>query len=1657
MTQKQMAWKVKGMNQDLSVSAFNPEFAFENHNLRLSTNENNTTLSWVNEKGTGKTSLVVRLQPWDNHSETDTVLDGVPIGTAVANDKLVIFTTGNTDSIYVLTYTDFAEIDTNGNAGQFNAIRIYNGKLNFNAQYPLETLVSYESSSVVKVYWTDGINQPRVINIAADSDKIRKWNHDGETVDIADTFFDFIPCMQLEEDVVIERMEGGGTFAPGTIQYCFTYINKYQQQSNVVYQSPLYYLAHGDRGASPEDKVSSSFRITVYYPDTGFDYLRLYSIQRTSVNDTPYVKLISDIRIPETGEVTYLDNGTTGSAMDPTELLYAGGREIHALTMAAKDQTLFLGNITEVNSSISDIQEYFRNPGHIVDIEYKQDNVFNSNASLADCPKTFVLDHVRGVYSHTNQLNRNQREITTFKGGETYRFGFQLQKHTGEWSEPIFLGDYENHLYPRIRLLSDFVNLVYATGSIDVRNSTAGGTDYVIDPTVYKKARPLIVFPNVNDRTVVCQGVLNPTVFNAVDRINSFPYAQASWYFRPYTSDAGDTASDVSQKEITQPDTRVSFTSRATGSTRQSISYNGSVSSDETMAQFISQRKIQLVSVLVAQIDAGYEEVVFNNSRHALEYGSSNGYTIYSFNPGIIPLKVTDDDTDRIYAFLMDMSLCDTGWPWPDDVNSYRNLTVLGISDRFYQIYNGLDTNSWNWLYFSNDETDSPVNFKFNVKNSNGAFTFYEVTFGDTTADGTTYTVTTTSSAGNNVAFKHFDALPCADDSGVISTRVEIQGSKNLFANGVVTDLNPQGGEALDLTKTNTGFFIDQSVVTLNSPDIEFDTAVQTCSTGNLKLRIVGIIPVTASVSSHSITTASDMLPLTFEENNTTDYTKSKFGHGESSYNVLHQNVDKFAGRRLVAAYLWNDASVTWDGNKVETSDSLYDYMVYPWHRTGPLNNDTRSNAEASSVLETKKEANLLYSINTEYFAQNNVGTVDFDDLGLQMHLTENSHVYNIKLPKQNESFGTELNYYPNIDKVLYNTEGYSVLAKGTTYGTVNGPISLKYRSTSHAVIALNAKDGEIPILPSGSGIGRYSHPAGATYRMFWDDTFVPAQSNVDITDFASKDFSFLWLGEIYKDVENRFGGTSETDIRNNVWLIGGDAVDLYDEQGIPKSTVTLKWTEGDTYYQRYDCLKTYPMSPADTNQLVEILSFMCETRTNIDGRYDKNRGQKDNTEMTPQNFNLLNPAYTQQNNFFNYRQLDNEVNRNLEYPNQICFTKTKTSGADVDLWTNINLGSTLELEGDKGAISKIVKFNDALLAFQEKGISQILYNENVQIASTTGVPIEIANSGKVQGARYISDSVGCSNKWSVVSTASGVYFIDSSNKAIYLFNGQLNNITLTKGMNTWAKRNTGTIDDVWYPGTEGNAFVSYYDKQNNDVLFINKDKALAFNEKMDAFTSFYDYGDIPYFVNFRDTGIWIRDDGTLWKHQGGNYCNFFDEQKPYWMQLVGNAEPNLDKIFTNLEFRATVDGDGTFDEDDGFVSPLLPFDRIEVWNEYQHGITSLENWNRNNYGMWHYISDTASALNRKFRIWRCDIPRDNVQIPSLPNLPENPTEEEQAVYDAAVAEKNAFIAKEHSMGIFRYAAHPINRMRNTWLYLKLKSSMDRRTEIHDMVMTYYL
>ena len=229
---------------------------------------------------------------------------------------------------------------------------LYHGDLNLHVNSPIETLNFYENKDIKKVYWIDNRNQPRILNSV--DKNFETWN---------DSSFNFIKPLKLKETVSISKnLLGNGVFPAGVIQYAFTYYNMYGQESNIFYTSTLFNLSLKNIAVSPENNVNCSFNIKISNLDTNFQYLRIYSIIRTSINSTPIVRQVADIKINkilsrlENRTINYVDNGTTGSIIDATQLLYVGGEEIIAETFTQKDNTLFLGNIQLKRPTVGNIQ-----------------------------------------------------------------------------------------------------------------------------------------------------------------------------------------------------------------------------------------------------------------------------------------------------------------------------------------------------------------------------------------------------------------------------------------------------------------------------------------------------------------------------------------------------------------------------------------------------------------------------------------------------------------------------------------------------------------------------------------------------------------------------------------------------------------------------------------------------------------------------------------------------------------------------------------------------------------------------------------------------------------------------------------------------------------------------------------------------------------------------------------------------------------------------------------------------------------------------------------------------------------------------------------------------------------------------------------------------
>lgn len=1497
--QKQIQLKVKGMQRDLSASAFNPEYAYENKNIRIMPTDGSTLLSIINERGNKQSSI----------KGIGDSLMGTPIGQLSVDNELVVFTAGDKyldvndisadEEIIADIIGEESTIDLDSNFddgiyklwfsdGYLNGKKLFKGNLGFDFKYPIEAISFYENSDIKKVYWVDGINQPRVINIAAANDVINKWNNYS---------FDFVRTLKLQEEVTIKRdIVSSGTFAPGVIQYVFTYFTVYGQESNIFYTSPLYYVSYNNRGASPEDKVGNSFTIVIDNIDKSFDYVRIYSIHRTSIDAIPTVKRVVDLSIPSSEgntKISYTDNGMSGDIIDPTELLYVGGEEVVFRTMAQKDNTLFFGDITLKRKTLSStIKERFKGKKIDFGVRYKY----------------LPSPEPKGYYPYSNQLTMNSYQFKTFKYLEYYRFGIQAQHYTGKWSEPIWINDAQNNQHIK-------TTFYYAGDTqLPIAQCTLYREDFEELLTLgYVKIRPVVVYPTINDREAVCQGILCPTVYNVSDRYSNSPFAQSSWFIRPNVPFDVDRA----------------------------YNYNRYESSKEKIMDLF-------------ELDYKYR----------------------------------------------------TATPTRSDIPStYSRAGIIANS----RIYTGGTDPQWS------NFTDDTIN--------KGAW----------------------------AEFRHNKPIPSNNQRNAEIQCIWNPPSPYINKNYNVIDWVSENGEY---------YYIDQSILTFHSPDIEFDNEVRSIDTSSLKLRIVGIVPLTAFVSDIDIQTStpvnnfykSSELPIGFYKEsigveNSLDYQIDNYPVRIDSY---------FGFKGLISGAFWFDELT---GRKTDsTNPNLQStgFVVYPWHRNGSLNNTKfATDNYRSAMLDKKRMSNLKYSYKTEYIDSDKIWNAykkdDNNSTGISgIAVFDSNEITVAKISAPLNSNLTDINYYGNVDKILTisrtgdKKDGYPIIITGqqntdsnahnlfiNDYQQINSnltsqttgvdPVRIKYKSTPHAVLALNyTSDSKQRILPTIKDsdykdkkyeewvINQVSDSLGDNEVMFWD-TGEGASSGVyqevidigikgDVSNIGGIQYGWLWLGELYNDnVQNRFGGQTEEAFENNQWLPCGDPVSLIDNNGI-KGIVTIEWTEGDTYYQRYDHLKTYPFTFEDQNAVTEIVSFMCETRVNLDGRYDRNRGQLTNFAVTPTNFNLINDVYSQQNNFFNYRAVSqNRLNLD-NFHNSITWTKTKTAGELIDTWTNITVASTLDLDGDKGNVRAIRRFNNNLIAFQDRGISQILYNENMQIASTEGVPIEIANSGKVNGKRYLSDKIGCTNKWSLCETSRGIYFIDDITKGIYLFNGNVDNLSDRLGFHSWINtRSTGI--NIWNP-VDFNGFVTYYDKINGDVFFISKDECLAFSEPLGQFTSFYSYEHMPYFANLEDRGIALNTDkdGTVykaWLHNEGEYNMFFNKYCPFYTTVIANPDMSMDKIFNTLEFRA--------DSWNGSTLLNTTFDTLTTWNEYQKGTSTLNN-----------ILGRPSELKKKFRIWRANIPRDK--------------------------------------------SNGRDRMRNPWLYIKLSMEGENtnKTILHDMVVHYF-
>ena len=1590
MQQKAFTLHNRGMNRDLSISKAGESAAYENHNIRIEARDGDTALSVTNERGNKEIVL------------SEVGILGELIGWNVLDNHIILFTheetpvaTNKPDHIYRIDYEPNTE-------HEFIGLHLFSGRLNFDLDSPIESVVYHETDEIQKIYWVDGRNVLRFMNFMAGDAERARWNTDP-------TLFDSNKGTEFNISVFIDKDYAGNTRPNGVVQYILTYYNEHGQESGPVWVSDVVYLSPSGTGGSADGTNTCRVTITIKGADTKFSNYRVYSLFRSTENGTPVSYIVSDGNT--SSNIVAIDDYANQTAEDSSKLLYLGSQPVIAGTLTHKDQTLFLGDIAGAGrGDLYDALDAATAAMHSTDGYVLNDAIVFDWEEGPDSPDSDE------IYPYVNQLQSTSSKILSFKGGEKYRFALVFKFADGTTTDAFWIGDAINQFYPRANAVSHKIERIIARCTlpqsvyevIDAYNSDPKTT------TPIKAVQLMIAEATYADRSIKAQGILCPTVFNVWERYNNRLYAQASWIMRPRNSDfacrhfepvhisSSSTGEiDCSYWEATSPTPYYTLTSYNSDGIGYGEEFDGTADYDYVMVIYHIipgwvGSKVYKPQVFVVKAKLLQNTEAAKTAVETLQFAQTQAFL-----------------TQYQYMLLMSLgaALSQTA-EVEDEENGYYRLTLYLSPTYNYKVtFNSETSSHFAWTNINNYLTNE---VDLRAEDIVGPETFdawCEAAWDDRSAQNPKQYFNYTKST-------HYNAyITALDDDGT-------HGSDRWI------DVGASLPDTWDYTPSYYKkhlMFVDENTVTLNSPELDYN-AVSFDKASGYKLRIVGVAKITSSQSDYYVLSSPGKYPGENLVNDSFNSVGSSGNHdGLTSWPLwLEYGLRQKTEDPDDPNYSFPDDPKDRDSNDFEWGGSRNTYWLHMWNHAGKINGYTDKYNSDYSNLSYKIFANLRVSNLTVYNNLNSASSyppIEIPQSSLRVFNFVSGQYLGLNVADDtmyyDANIKTSLMPPGNHKYPVYFSSGRSDTAKkldASNYDLMlNSPVSIDYRSTAHAVIALpsrydngyyyqrtlptfTGKDNAMPyILPTrntttyktGALLPWINNNPGGTgypYVDYLPDPDNPGFSLGENNSLIANGDRYLYIGEIYRDYTgNEYGGTSTAAIQNNKFVVAGPQVAI---NALRAGNTALKADRGDTYFQRWDCLKTKPYS-GTTNEVIDITSVMLETHINIDGRTDLQRGISQLASLDYENFNSLNWVYSQKDTYQTRRDLDDDFNLD-SYRSTLTWTLQKNDLADVDEWTHITLASTLKLDGDRGILRALRRMQNSIIAFQDKGISEILFNSRTQLSTTDGVPVELANSGKVDGKRYITNKYGCLNKWSIVEGKAGLYFVDNINKAFCLFSGNaVDSLSDKLGFGVWFKDSNKTKpwspEDIANPEKESN-LISFYDREHSDIYLV-KDSTddmacLVYNENLQSFTSFFDYSSVPMITNVRDRLVSFKD-ANLWLQNEGLYCNFFNHQYDFWVQYRVTPEPFSDKLWTNFDYRADfyhlldenampqlpeeylINGDFYGDTADIYKESET-FTTYKVWNEYQT------------------TGDVALSLNtamldpvrKKFRIWRIAIAR---------------------------------------------------------------------------------
>ena len=329
------------------------------------------------------------------------------VGLSKMRDNLVMFTkNGTSGKIY---YIPFSSLSSGINIEDYLKI---NKAFNFGDN--VQIVARYETSTIQKIYWVDGVNGLRFANLYLDASDFTAMNLDA---------FDIVQEVTLSTPSLSSMTTG--TLKVGVVQHAYCLYNLGGSETGYSSATPPIPISNSSltastsllfRGSNIGEISNKGVTISIANIDTDFDRIRVVRLFYAEQNGTPEVDIIYEGSASSTLTITDTGGASLGT-ISINDYRYIPNI-FSAKTLETKNDYLFAGNIAESSFTIDfDARAYRFNSS-------RNSLLYNSDLTTLEYTISGITPNYDNVSLSTDAVNKFNyvSEDTTRTANDTCKY-----------------------------------------------------------------------------------------------------------------------------------------------------------------------------------------------------------------------------------------------------------------------------------------------------------------------------------------------------------------------------------------------------------------------------------------------------------------------------------------------------------------------------------------------------------------------------------------------------------------------------------------------------------------------------------------------------------------------------------------------------------------------------------------------------------------------------------------------------------------------------------------------------------------------------------------------------------------------------------------------------------------------------------------------------------------------------------------------------------------------------------------------------------------------------------------------------------------------------------------------------------------------------------